>query len=1119
MVVRLGRITVLTLLLGLASQALAQLPAVASPRNPGDTLRHNLQVELDPANESIRVTDMIAFPERLRGSRLVFGLNSNLSITETSLALEEVTSAADSDTRVANTTVAEMAAARYYAVDIPRRGEQPLTLSYSGRINAIVEQSSRDYAQSFAATSGIISDTGVFLSGASLWVPSFADELLNFSLTVDFAPSAQSWTAVSQGELVDSSTSLGVSVETWVENLPMEEIYLIAADFTVYEQQADDTQVLAYLRTPDANLASRYLDATGRYLALYEPLLGEYPYAKFALLENFWETGYGMPSFTLLGERVIRFPFILETSYPHEILHNWWGNGVYPDYDTGNWSEGLTAYLADHLFRELDGAGAEYRKEMLARYKNYVDASADFPLTEFTARNSAATQAVGYGKTLMLWHMLRVELGDELFLEGLRQFYQDYQFQRAGFADIERVFSELSGRDLAAFFRQWVERTGAPELSISVDEVNGNRARIMFAQIQAGSAYQLTLPIALYYAGEDGPRIYDVPLMQKLEGVMVDDYDRLQAVLVDPYYDVFRRLDREETPPTLGELFGASELAFILPADNRQHWRQLAAAFAEGVEADILLAEEIDALPQDRSLWVLGRDNPFAETVVRQAGVYGAEFGPETVNLAGTESQFSDHSTVAVTRHPANPELALGWIHVDDMVAMPGMIEKLPHYGKYSYLSFSGDEPSNELSGIWASPDSPMQWVNPDLDGGFDFTNLPAGEALAELPPKYLPADIMGLVETLTAPTMEGRGLGSKGLQDSADFISEQFRRAGLQPLDGSFQQRWLEAVPGYGDLELSNVVGMIPGINPDLSASPLVVGAHYDHLGRVPQTARFYPGADDNASGVAVMLAVAEKLSRAFTPQRPIVFVAFTGEETGLLGSRRFIDNPPGSVSTEELFAMINLDAVGRLEGGELQVFASDSAYEWPFMAQGIGFTIGVDSSFPSTTVASSDHIPFLNAGIPAIHLFSGTHLDYHRPSDTAAKLDAQGMSDVALWLEEAVVYMADRIEPLRVQLENAPAVEVSGEVGAREASLGTVPDFAYSGSGVRVSAVAPNSAAAAAGIKEGDILQRFNQQPIDDLQTYSDLLRASAPGDAVSIDLVRSGEAVSLDAVLQPR
>ena len=131
-------------------------------------------------------------------------------------------------------------------------------------------------------------------------------------------------------------------------------MHLIAADFTEYSVQSDDVEVMAYLRTPDSNLATKYMDATERYLQLYEHMLGEYPYSKFALIENFWETGYGMPSFTLLGEQIIRFPFILESSYPHEILHNWWGNGVYLDYGSGNWSEGLTAYLADHLFREIN---------------------------------------------------------------------------------------------------------------------------------------------------------------------------------------------------------------------------------------------------------------------------------------------------------------------------------------------------------------------------------------------------------------------------------------------------------------------------------------------------------------------------------------------------------------------------------------------------------------------------------------------------------------------------------------------------------------------------------------------------------------------------------------------
>jgi aminopeptidase N len=131
--------------------------------------------------------------------------------------------------------------------------------------------------------------------------------------------------------------------------------------------------VQAELRKPDTALANRYINATADYLALYEKLIGPYPYSKFTLVENFWETGYGMPSFTLLGEKIIRFPFIITTSYPHELLHNYWGNSVYVDNTKGNWCEGITAYMADHLFKEQQGQGAEYRRTTLAKFTDFVN--------------------------------------------------------------------------------------------------------------------------------------------------------------------------------------------------------------------------------------------------------------------------------------------------------------------------------------------------------------------------------------------------------------------------------------------------------------------------------------------------------------------------------------------------------------------------------------------------------------------------------------------------------------------------------------------------------------------------------------------------------------------------
>ena len=1093
----------------LSVSALAQDDVIVSSESA--PIHHSLKVILDPQSQSIAVEDTVTLPDSMLGSSLNFSLNSNLRISNNARRLQALAADPASDLPGINNTGGLAAATTTYSIAPPRRNSNQLLLIYDGTIFDPAEQTSAEYAQSFAESSGIIAEQGVYLHRGSAWIPEFDGDLITFDLRVEFIDSAASWTAVSQGDRLDD--------KGWQSDQPMEEVYLVAADFTEYSQQVDDVEVLAYLRNPDQNLATKYMDATGRYLALYEPLLGEYPYSKFALIENFWETGYGMPSFTLLGEQVIRFPFILESSYPHEILHNWWGNGVYPDYATGNWSEGLTAYLADHLFQEMDGLGHEYRKEMLARYKNYVADAVDFPLAQFTSRNSAASQAVGYGKTLMLWHMLRVRLGDKLFLMGLRQFYEDFKFRRATFQDIALHFSTLSGEDLTPFFSQWVDRTGAPELSISVEEVIGNRARIMFAQIQAEEPYTLRVPVALYYEGSDTPEIYDIDISQRLEGVMADNYDQLQAVLVDPFFDVFRTLDREETPPTIGELFGAQQISFILPQSNRQHWVQMAENFATGVDAQIVNAEDIIELPQDRSVWVLGRDNPFAQSVFDAGNLYGVEATASGMRMGGDDVEFADRSSVVVARHPANSELALGLIDVDQVVAMPGMIEKLPHYGKYSYLSFFGAEPTNDVKGVWSSPDSPMQWLKPNLQLTIDFENLPVAEPLAVLPSKYLPGQLREHVVTLSSADFQGRGLGTSGLDRAAQYIADQFRTAGLQTLNGTYVQEWNQNISGRGSVKMSNIVGMIPGSNPLLRRQPLIIGAHYDHLGSEGQTGRHFPGADDNAAGIAAMIEVASQLARAFTPQRPILFVAFSGEETGLLGSQYFVSNPPAGFESRDFYAMINLDAVGRLEGRDLQVFATDSAYEWPFMAQGIGFTIGVNSTFPANTIASSDHVSFLNAGIPAIHLFSGVHEDYHQLSDSVEKLDLDGLSSVALWLEEASVYLADNPDPLRVTLAGAPVAVPSSAGTERAASLGTVPDFAFSGTGVRISGVTPGSAAEEAGLQAGDILLSYNDQAMTDLQAYSNLLRQSAPNDVVRLVLSRAGQQLNVEAVLKAR
>ena len=237
-----------------------------------------------------------------------------------------------------------------YELTLKKSSANSFEITYSGIIKDEIEQSAAEYARGFSETKGIISDNGIYLAGSTYWLPKFEGDILSsFDLEVNID---KEWSIVSQGDRTKNQIEGDTKKIVYHSQEPMDEIYLVGAKWTEYSLMLGEIEVQAFLRTPDQELADRYLNITSGYLKMYETLIGEYPYTKFALVENFWETGYGMPSFTLLGEKVIRFPWILYSSYPHELLHNYWGNGVFVDYSGGNWCEGITAYMADHLLQE-----------------------------------------------------------------------------------------------------------------------------------------------------------------------------------------------------------------------------------------------------------------------------------------------------------------------------------------------------------------------------------------------------------------------------------------------------------------------------------------------------------------------------------------------------------------------------------------------------------------------------------------------------------------------------------------------------------------------------------------------------------------------------------------------
>jgi aminopeptidase N len=673
-------------------------------------LHHALEVTLDPAENSLAVVDTIT-RDGASGS-LEFDLHPDLTpelLTE-GARLEPLETKAPPEPDAAGAALTP----RHYRVLLPA-GQERFVLRYRGRIRHALQPQGEEYARGFRETAGMIGEEGVFLADQSYWYPQVTGERLTFNLDLALPPG---WSGMSQGERMTQTRDPSGTRETWRCLHPQQEIYLIAGRFSEYTQTVDGVQAMVLLREPDAVLARPYLDATADYIRLYGDLIGPYPYTKFALVENFWETGYGMPSFTLLGPKVIRLPFILHSSYPHEILHNWWGNGVYVDTAGGNWSEGLTSYLADHLIKEQQEQGVDYRRGVLQNYADYVRTQQDFPLTAFRSRHSASTEAVGYGKALMLFHMLRQQLGDTAFIQGLRALYAQYRFRTAGFDDVEAVFSQVGGEPLSAFFEQWVQRVGAPQLRLGRTAVRpdngGYRLSAEIEQVQPGDVYALRVPLAVQLEGRESAWQTVVALDERHKTLELELPARPLRLVVDPQFDLFRRLDRNEIPPAISQAMGAGQVTLVLPSTGPEALRAAYAELAAGWKAGnpkrftIITDRDVAELPVDHTVWLFGWENRFRPELDSALAGYAFSDRGEAVTIAGTPLDREDHAVVVMARQSAHPDQALGWLAADRAEALPGLGRKLPHYGRYSYLAFSGDEPVNTLKGQWPVVNSPL---------------------------------------------------------------------------------------------------------------------------------------------------------------------------------------------------------------------------------------------------------------------------------------------------------------------------------------------------------------------------------------------------------------------------
>ena len=370
-------------------------------------------------------------------------------------------------------------------------------------------------------------------------------------------------------------------------------------------------------------------------------------------------------------------------------------------------------------------------------------------------------------------------------------------------------------------------------------------------------------------------------------------------------------------------------------------------------------------------------------------------------------------------------------------------------------------------------------------------------------------------VAYLSSDLLEGRATGSPGEALAAAYIAERFEEIGLEPgtekgYEQPFRFRY-SANPHATDAGEAMTGRNVVGLLDNGAERTVVIGAHYDHLGYggtgslQPGDSLIHNGADDNASGVAALLEIARQLKAADDQQNNYLFVAFSGEELGLHGSKYFVQN--ATVPLEEINYMINLDMVGRL-GAErtLAVNGTGTSPVWETALDAAAEQADVRLTRHASGLGPSDHASFYLEDVPVLHLFTGQHTDYHKPGDDSHLINYEGLHDIASFAVDVIQALDDDGELAFTKTQD----ESENRSMAFKVGLGVMPDYVYDGEGLRIDAVLDDRPAARAGLERGDILIRLDTTDVEDIYDYMEALSRFEAGDSTQATVRRGEETI---------
>jgi uncharacterized iron-regulated protein len=557
----------------------------------------------------------------------------------------------------------------------------------------------------------MISDQGIVLT--SMWHP-IPDRNMLFKLT---AVVPKGFNAIAESDTL-AYTTLGRQ-HSFSFSQPVQNIHFAAGPYIIKTLKVrEQLLVSTWFFKEDISLSDEYLEAAARYIKRYEQEIGAFPYNHYAIVANRLPSGFGMPTFTLLGQQVLRLPFIKDTSLGHEILHSWFGNSINVRPGSGNWCEGLTSYLGDYAYDEDKGQGAAHRKESIINYLSYASHQTAIPLGEFSSAShnqamAKAIRAVGYNRGAMLFHELKGLLGPELFAKGLRQFYQNHRGLDASWDEIKASFEQVSQQDLQAFFQERLNRPDIPNLSISNIQTDTRHAQTLLTfTVEQHSEKPFTLNLPILVKTPQGEQSFSRTISQAQTTIELKVSTLPTELIIDPDHDLLRVLTRKEFPPVWSRFLGAPDKTVVLESDTA------AKVFAPLLQSIV-----------DDSWKIMTADQVQNQDLGKGNFLFLGINSPASRSLFARPDHPEQGFTLDVRANPLNQSHVVVLMSSNSAAETAAATSKLSHYGKYSYLHFQQGRVQEKTI---SESDSGIHFILEQLPSGGAVTQLNSFNAIID---------------------------------------------------------------------------------------------------------------------------------------------------------------------------------------------------------------------------------------------------------------------------------------------------------------------------------------------------------------------------------------------------